>query len=84
MTENLNLGDAMDYGQRSHRGSLGDVVLETLGVLEAEGRPDAFLHIKWVLGAFFLSLTCPWGGLRKGNAFFLGCLALRALSWEVW
>lgn len=46
MGENLNIGDAIDYGQRSRKGSLGDVVLETLHLLEEHGGPDAFLNIK--------------------------------------
>ena len=48
VSKNLNIGDAIDYGQRLHKGSMGDVVIETLNVLEVEGGPDAFLNIKWV------------------------------------
>jgi hypothetical protein len=37
--DNLNIGDAIDYGQRTHAGSLGDVVLATLRRLEHSGGP---------------------------------------------
>ncbi len=39
--DNLNIGDAMDYGQRKHSGSLGDLVLATLRRLEQSGGPGA-------------------------------------------
>lgn len=40
---NLNIGDAIDYTQASHRGSLGDLVQACLHELERSGGPDAFL-----------------------------------------
>ena len=39
MDDNLNIGDAIDYGQRTHAGSLGDLVLATLRRLEQSGGP---------------------------------------------
>ena len=39
MDDNLNIGDAIDYGQRTHSGSLGDLVLGTLRRLEQSGGP---------------------------------------------
>ena len=37
--DNLNIGDAMDYGQGKHGGSLGNLVLATLQRLERSGGP---------------------------------------------
>lgn len=45
--DNLNIGDAIDYGQAKHRGSLGDLVTAALNLLERTGGPDAFHHIKY-------------------------------------
>ncbi|PRW57653.1 Parkin coregulated like isoform B [Chlorella sorokiniana] len=50
--DNLNIGDAIDYGQRTHAGSLGDVVLATLRRLEHSGGPDAYLHIKYHVATY--------------------------------
>ncbi|KAL4856071.1 Parkin coregulated [Chlorella vulgaris] len=47
ISDNLNLGDRMDYAQASHRGTLGDLVLATLHALERGGGADAFHHIKY-------------------------------------
>ena len=47
LADNLNIGDAIDYAQASHRGSLGDLVAGTLHALERGGGPDAFHHIKY-------------------------------------
>lgn len=44
--QSRNLGDGMDYGQRSHRGGLGEAVRRVLGVLEQRGGKDAFVNIK--------------------------------------
>lgn len=44
--ENLNIGDAIDYGQRQYKGSLGDLVKKTLNTLEEHGGPHAFHNIK--------------------------------------
>ncbi|KAI7836729.1 hypothetical protein COHA_009427 [Chlorella ohadii] len=50
--DNLNIGDAIDYGQRKHSGSLGDLVLATLRRLEQSGGPDAYLHIKYHVATY--------------------------------
>lgn len=43
----LNIGDAMDYGQR--RGHVGDTIVAALEALEAAGGPDAYINIKYVV-----------------------------------
>lgn len=41
MDDNLNIRDAIDYGQRKGAGCLGDLVLATLRRLEHSGGPGA-------------------------------------------
>lgn len=48
ITKRVNCGDAIDYGQRRQE-NLGDLILETLNMLESHGGPDAFVNIKYVL-----------------------------------
>jgi len=50
--DNLNIGDAIDYGQSKHKGSLGDLVLATLNLLERAGGPDAFQNIKYYIPTY--------------------------------
>lgn len=57
----MNIGDAIHYGQRLHKGTLGDVVLETLQVLERTGGPDAFLCIKYIIPTYESCLARPAG-----------------------
>lgn len=47
ITKRVNCGDAIDYGQRRQE-NLGDLILETLNLLESHGGPDAFVNIKYV------------------------------------
>ena len=42
---NKNLGDKIDYGQHEAT-CLGELVNETLALLERTGGPDAFINIK--------------------------------------
>jgi hypothetical protein len=50
-TNNHNLGDAIDYSQRK-RQNLGDLVHETLQMLEAHGGEDAFINIKYMVPTY--------------------------------
>jgi len=50
-TNNLNLGDKMDYGQRK-RMNLGDLISETLQILEEHGGEDAFINIKYMIPTY--------------------------------
>jgi hypothetical protein len=45
---NNNLGDQMDYGQRK-RSNLGDLISETLQILEIHGGEDAFINLKYMI-----------------------------------
>lgn len=40
------MGDAIDYSQRK-RENLGELIAETLELLERTGGEDAFINIKW-------------------------------------
>jgi hypothetical protein len=42
---NKNLGDAIDYGQQHHE-CLGELISDTLQLLEQRGGPDAYINIK--------------------------------------
>lgn len=50
MDDNLNIGDAIDYGQHKGAGCLGDLVLATLRRLEHSGGPGAGDLVDWGLG----------------------------------
>merc|ERR1719199_96908 len=52
---NLNLGDQMDYGQRK-RMNMGDLVAETLEILETHGGEDAFINIKYMIPTYESSI----------------------------
>jgi len=52
---NLNLGDQMDYGQRK-RMNMGDLVSETLEILETHGGEDAFINIKYMIPTYESSI----------------------------
>ena len=47
----VNVGDAIDYHQRFHT-NVGDLIQETLEVLEKRGGPDAFINIKYMIPTF--------------------------------
>merc|ERR1719262_820187 len=48
---NLNLGDKMDFGQRK-RMNMGDLISETLQILEEHGGEDAFINIKYMIPTY--------------------------------
>jgi len=46
-----NLGDDIDYGQRK-RENIGDLIEETLQLLEIHGGEDAFINIKYMIPTY--------------------------------
>jgi len=48
---NMNIGDKIDYGQRK-RGTLGDLISETLEIFEKHGGEDAFINIKYMIPTY--------------------------------
>jgi hypothetical protein len=46
-----NLNDGIEYGQ-SKKQNLGDLIAETLEVLERHGGPDAFINIKYMIPTY--------------------------------
>jgi hypothetical protein len=48
---NINIGDAIEYGQRT-RMNLGDLIDETLQILEIHGGEDAFINIKYMVPTY--------------------------------
>uniref|UniRef100_K3XAP7 Uncharacterized protein n=1 Tax=Globisporangium ultimum (strain ATCC 200006 / CBS 805.95 / DAOM BR144) TaxID=431595 RepID=K3XAP7_GLOUD len=51
ITKRVNCGDAIDYAQRRQE-NLGDLILETLHLLETYGGPDAFVNIKYMIPTY--------------------------------
>ncbi|EFO63040.1 E04F6.2 like protein [Giardia lamblia P15] len=49
--KNINLGDKIYYAQRK-RQNLGDLIQETLELMERKGGPDAFLNIKYMIPCY--------------------------------
>lgn len=47
----VNCGDQIDYGQKSNT-NLGDLIDETLQVLERHGGEDAFINIKYMVPTY--------------------------------
>jgi len=48
---NTNLGDKMDYSQRK-RQNLGELISDTLQLLEVHGGEDAFINIKYMIPVY--------------------------------
>jgi hypothetical protein len=48
---NKNMGDAIDYGQQK-KNCIGDLILETLQLLEIHGGEDAFINIKYMIPTY--------------------------------
>jgi len=48
---NLNLGDGIDYSQ-AKRNNVGDLIDETLEILEMHGGEDAFINIKYMIPTY--------------------------------
>ena len=47
----VNTGDGIDYHQR-HQENIGDLIQETLEILEKRGGPDAFINIKYMIPTY--------------------------------
>lgn len=47
----VNLGDSIDYAQKNNL-NLGDLIDETLQVLEKYGGEDAFINIKYLVPTY--------------------------------
>ncbi|CAK9006927.1 unnamed protein product [Durusdinium trenchii] len=52
-----DMGDYMDYGQRKNL-CLGDLITETLQILEEHGGDDAFINIKYVVPTYESCVLC--------------------------
>eukprot|EP00002_Diphylleia_rotans_P004188 TRINITY_DN1300_c0_g1_i3.p2 TRINITY_DN1300_c0_g1~~TRINITY_DN1300_c0_g1_i3.p2 ORF type:complete len:317 (-),score=75.74 TRINITY_DN1300_c0_g1_i3:599-1549(-) len=50
-TKNINIGDGIDYGQRKKM-NIGDLIEETLHILEVNGGEDAFINIKYMIPTY--------------------------------
>jgi hypothetical protein len=48
---NKNLGDGIDYGQQ-HFECLGELISDTLALLEQRGGEDAFINIKYLIPTY--------------------------------
>jgi hypothetical protein len=48
---NSNIGDKIEYNQRK-RSNLGDLIGETLELLEQTGGEDAFINIKYMIPTY--------------------------------
>lgn len=46
-----NLGDGIDYSQRKQE-NLGELIQQTLEILEAHGGDDAFINIKYLVPTY--------------------------------
>jgi hypothetical protein len=51
LNKNENLGDQMEYAQRK-RMNMGDLIHETLQILEIHGGEDAFINIKYMIPVY--------------------------------
>lgn len=51
ITKNPNLGHQIEFSQKDGR-NLGDLVIDTLNVLEQNGSPEAFAHIKYMIPVY--------------------------------
>lgn len=49
--KNISTGDGIDYGQRKKQ-NIGDLVEETLQMLEMKGGEDAFINIKYMVPCY--------------------------------
>ena len=47
----INIGDQIDYAQRKKE-NLGDLIMETLELLEKYGGEDAFINIKYMIPTY--------------------------------
>ena len=51
MQFSVNTGDGIDYHQR-YQENIGDLIQETLEILEKRGGPDAFINIKYMIPTY--------------------------------
>ena len=51
INDRVNIGDKIDYGQRKKK-NLGDLMAETLDLMERNGGEDAFINIKYMIPTF--------------------------------
>jgi hypothetical protein len=58
---NTNLGDKIDYAQRK-RGTIGDLIGQTLETFEKHGGEDAFINIKYMIPTYESALYTPARG----------------------
>ena len=63
---NDDLGDKIDYGQR-HNDNLGDLIQETLELLEENGGEDAFINIKYLIPTYQSTMLSQM--IPKADAF---------------
>jgi hypothetical protein len=49
--KNLNIGDGIDYHQRKQE-NIGELIQDTLEILEQTGGPDAFVNIKYMIPTY--------------------------------
>lgn len=49
--KNVNIGDRVEFGQRKHT-NLGDMIEETLQVLEKHGGSDSFINIQYIIPTY--------------------------------
>lgn len=50
-SKNINIGDQIDYSQQK-RANVGDLIDETLELLEQHGGEDAFINIKYMIPTY--------------------------------
>jgi hypothetical protein len=48
---NKNIGDQIDYGQRRGE-NIGDLINETLNIMERQGGEDAYINIKYMVPTY--------------------------------
>ena len=51
INDRVNIGDKIDYGQRKKK-NLGDLMAETLDLMERNGGEDAFINIKYMIPTY--------------------------------
>ena len=47
----MNIGDKIDYGQR-HNKRIGELIQDTLEILEKHGGEDAYINIKYMIPTY--------------------------------
>eukprot|EP00443_Scrippsiella_acuminata_P095829 CAMPEP_0115635142 /NCGR_PEP_ID=MMETSP0272-20121206/32959_1 /TAXON_ID=71861 /ORGANISM="Scrippsiella trochoidea, Strain CCMP3099" /LENGTH=342 /DNA_ID=CAMNT_0003072023 /DNA_START=72 /DNA_END=1097 /DNA_ORIENTATION=+ len=78
---NTNIGDKIDYNQRK-RMNLGELIAETLEVLETHGGEDAFINIKYMIPTYGAA-SWPDGQAGRPSWSTSPCL-LASLCFTAW